>query len=208
MRTTLNGKEIQLLTRNDIYKIVSEITAEKIANGYTLYFLSGSQGEEGKICFTNDGGKTVLVYWIHKEYEKVDDDSWGSDYVMYITGKKYEDVYSGKTLWFNKGEEFFDEKFYELESKNEVYVSDFEDFKAIRKIHEERRDLKYKCVEISQNKKIVPTKAVLKVIRKQKGYKSVSLKEISFVTHKIGYGYIVCFVRDSNRSTLGIPLTK
>lgn len=208
MKTTVNGKEIQLLSRNDIYEIVSEITAEKIANGYTLYFLSGSQGEEGKVCFTNDNGKTVLVYWIHKEYESIENDSWHSDQVMYITGKKYEDVYIGKTLWFNKGEKFFEKKFYGLESKNELYVSDIEDFKAIQKIHERRRSIRYEVAEISSYKKIVPTKAVLNVIRKQRGYKSVSLREIDCVFRKFKYGYIINFVRDSKRNSLYIQIAK
>ena len=201
MKTTVNGKEIKLVTRNDISSIVSQKVAELLAQGFNFYFYSGSQGEEGKVCLTPDEGKTVYIFWIHKEYEQVSDSDWGRCNAMYITGKKYSDVYQGKTLWFKEGELFFERKWFELDSKEERYVENLKDWKILDDIHYDRRHIYY---EMSNNRNTIKLSAkvhkiALKVIKNKKGYKSVSLKDIESVTRRIGSHYTFNFTKESGK---------
>ena len=209
MKTIVNGKEIKLVTRNDISSIVSQKVAEMLAHGFNFYFYGGSQGEEGKVCLTPDEGKTVYIFWIHKEYEKVSDDAWDRSEVMYVTGKKYSDCYQGKTLWFSQGELFFEQKWFKLDSKNERYVENIEDWKIIDKIHSDRRDLHYEmneCYLIKLPAKM--NKIALKIIKNKKGYKSVTLKDIEFITRRLNYGFIFNFTRESKKSSFVKSLKK
>lgn len=213
MKTTINGKEIKLVTRNDISNIVSQKVAEMLAQGFNLYFYSGSQGEEGKVCLTNDGGKTVYIFWVHKEYEKCEslsENLWDRSEVMYITGKKYSNVYHGKTLWFNEGELFFEQKWFKLDSKEERYVENLNDWRILDDIHSDRRHLHYEMSDRCGTVKLPAKlhKVALKVIKNKKGYKSVSLKDIDHVARKIGYGYIFCFTKDSKKVNFSMSLGK
>ena len=210
MKTTINGKEIKLLMRNDISTIVSQKVAEMLGQGFNLYFNSGSQGEEGKVCLTNDNGKTVYVFWIHKEYESLSENRWDRSNVMYITGKKYSNVYQGKTLWFNEGELFFEQKWFQIESQDERYVEDVEDWRIIYKIRSDRRHLHY---EMEENYNVVKlpvkmNKIALKVIKNKKGYKSVSLKDINYITRRIGSHYTFYFTKESGKMDCTVTLKK
>lgn len=210
MKTVINGKEIKLLTRNDISTIVSQKVAEMLGKGFNLYFDSGSQGEEGKVCLTNDGGKTVYIFWVHKEYESLNENRWDRSAVMYITGEKYTDVYLGKTLWFNDGEKFFEQKWFKLDSKEERYVENLNDWRILYDIHSDRRHLHYEMLESHDIIKLPEKfhKIALKVIKNKKGHKSVSLKDVDYVTRRIGSGYNFYFTKDSKKENFSVRLGK
>lgn len=72
MKTTVNGKEIKVFGRNDISIVFTQKVNEMLGQGFVFCFQSGTQGEEGKVCLTNDGGKTVYVFYVHKEYESLE----------------------------------------------------------------------------------------------------------------------------------------
>lgn len=210
MKTTINGKEIKLVTRNEVSVIVSQKVSEMLASGFILYFQSGSQGEEGKVCLTNDGGKTVYAFWVHKEYESLDGKSWSHGEVLYITAKKYTNVYPGKTLWFKDGELFFEQKWFKLDCKEERYVENIEDWKIINSIKLKRWHLHY---EMSDNRNKVKlssnvNKVALKIIKNKKGYKSVSLKDIESVVHFLGNSYIFNFTKESGKQSFSIRIKK
>lgn len=210
MKTTINGKEIKLVSRNDVSVILSQKVAEMLSNGFIFYFYGGSQGEEGKVCLTNDGGKTVYIFWVHSEYESFSEKDWDRTGVLYITAKKYTDAYPGKTLWFNDGEKFFEQKWFKLDSKEERYVENLNDWRILYDIRSERRNLHYEMSDSHNTIKLSEKfhKIVLKVIKNKKGYKSVSLKDIDHVFRRIGYGYIFCFTRDSRKVNFSVKLGK
>ena len=209
MKTIIDGKEIKLVTRNDISNIVSRKVSEMLGQGFNFYFYNGSQGEEGKICLTNDKGKTVYIFWIHKEYEKIYDNGWGRGDVMYITGKKYSDVYKNQTLWFSEGELFFEQKWFKLDSKEERYVENLEDWKILDDIHRDRQSLQYQmfnCNSIKLPEKI--NAVALKIINNRKGYKSITLKDIKNVVRINGFGYLFNFTENSHKESFSIKTSK
>lgn len=108
-------------------------------------------------------------------------------------------------MWLGKGEKFYEEKFYCIDSSKDVYVETIEEFKLIDKITQERIELRYRTngnnfVKLSSK----VNKAALKIIRNKKGYKSVSLKDIDCVVHRIGYGYTFNFTRESGKASFSI----
>ena len=210
MKTTINGKEIKLVSRNDVSVILSQKVAEMLSNGFIFYFYGGTQGEAEKVCVTNDCGKTVYVFCVHKEYESISENCWDRTEVLYITAKKYTDVYLGKTLWFKDGEKFFEQKWFKLDSKEERYVENLNDWRILYDIRSERRYLHYEMsnrrntIKLSENFR----KIALKVIKNKKGYKSVSLKDVDYVTRRIGSGYNFYFTKDSKKENFSVRLGK
>ena len=206
MKTTVNGKEIKLVTRNDVSVILSQKVAEMLGQGFNLYFNRGSQGEDGKVCLTNDGGKTVYVFWVHTEYESLDEKGWSREKVLHITAKKYTDVYLGKTLWFKEGELFFEQKWFELDCKEERYVENIEDWRIINEIHSNRMSLHYemeRCNGVILSPKL--NKIALKIIKNKKGYKSISFKDIDFV-RRVGNAFIFNFTKESRKQSFSIKI--
>lgn len=209
MKTIIDGKEIKLITRNDISNVVSQKVAEMLGHGFNLYFDRGSQGEEGKVCLTNDEGKTVYIFWIHKEYEKISDEYLGRVDTMYITCKKYSNVHKNRTLWFSDGELFFEKKWFQIDTKKERYVENFQDWKTINNIHCDRQSLQYRIFNCNSIKLPENINAVaLKIIKNRKGYKSVTLKDIKNVIRIDGLGYIFNFTEDSHKESFSIKASK
>ena len=116
MNTMVNGKEIKVFGRNDISLVFTQKVNEMLNQGFVFWFERGTQGEEGKVCLTNDGGKTVYIFYVHKEYESLDD-SWSRDIVIYITGEKLYEV-----------------KWLCIDERKDVYVETIEEFKEIKKL--------------------------------------------------------------------------
>lgn len=206
MKTTVDGKEIKIVGKNDISIAFTQKVNEMLNQGFVFYFYSGTQGEEGKVCLTKDGGKTVYVFYAHIERESFGE-RWYErcENVYVLTAEKFEDCYPKKTLWLGKGEKFYEEKFYCIDSSKGVYVETIEEFKLIDKITQERIELRYRTngnnlVKLSSK----VNKAALKIIRNKKGYKSVSLKDIDCVVHRIGYGYTFNFTRESGKASFSI----
>lgn len=196
MKTTVNGKEIELFNQKSIEGIYTEIVKKYLDVGYNFYFYSGSQGEEVKTCLTKDGGKTVYIIFVDKEYRHWDE-------IETIWVKRFNDVHPNQTLWLNKGETVYQKEFYCItdrrRNENKVYVGDGDDFELINTITHKRRHARYDSetekerYELSEKAK----KVALKYIRKQKGYKSIHLKDVVSVVHRIGYGYEFKFENSS-----------
>lgn len=188
MKTTANGKEIKLFGLNEIGMAFTEKVNEYLMKGFIFYLGEegrGHQGEETKVCLTNDGGKTVYVIFLNKAYNGLDLSN-----TMELFVKKYERT--GRTFWLEKeGEEIYKKVFYEISSRRRIYVENEEDWKAITKISNERFYAKY--ANKNQLKKLPATanKVAFQILKKMKGYKSVPLKNIEYVVHEIGKGFAV-----------------
>ena len=72
--------------------------------------------------------------------------------------------------------------------------------KAIQK---ERREIHYSSRELN-NLPSTANKPALKLVKKIRGYKTTSLKEIDFVRIQKNYGYIVYFTKESGKNPVRV----
>ena len=199
MKTTVNGKEIKVFGRNDISIVFTQKVNEMLGEGFVFWFESGTQGEEGKVCLTNDGGKTVYIFYVHKEYESLDD-SWSRGRVIYITGKKFIKKYPDETLWLGKGEKYYEVKWFCIDEEKDVYVETIEEFKEIKKISDVRRNLHWEMInkrnegiEVNEN----AYKIAVSILNKRNGYKSLKVRHITKIMKRNGK-YYVYFEKSGN----------
>ena len=199
MNTMVNGKEIKVFGRNDISVVFTQKVNEMLNQGFVFWFERGTQGEEGKICLTNDGGKTVYIFYVHKEYESLDD-SWSRDIVIYITGEKFIKKYSNEILWLGKGEKLYEVKWLCIDERKDVYVETIEEFKEIKKISDVRRNLHWEMInkrnegiEVNEN----AYKIAVSILNKRNGYKSLKVRHITKIMKRDGK-YYVYFEKSGN----------
>lgn len=199
MNTMVNGKEIKVFGRNDISVVFTQKVNEMLNQRFMFCFDSGTQGEEGKVCLTNDGGKTVYVFYVHKEYESLDG-SWSRGRVIYITGEKFVKKYPDETLWLGKGEKFYEVKWFCIDERKDVYVETIEEFKEIKKISDVRRNLHWEMINkrnegIEVNKNAY--KIAVSILNKRNGYKSLKVRHITKIMKRNGK-YYVYFEKSGN----------
>ena len=199
MNTMVNGKEIKVFGRNDISVVFTQKVNEMLNQGFVFWFERGTQGEEGKICLTNDGGKTVYVFYVHKEYESLNG-SWSRGRVIYITGEKFIKKYPDETLWLGKGEKLYEVKWLCIDERKDVYVETIEEFKEIKKISDVRRNLHWEMInkrnegiEVNEN----AYKIAVSILNKRNGYKSLKVRHITKIMKRDGK-YYVYFEKSGN----------
>lgn len=185
MKTTINGKEIKLFTNQDIATVLTSKVNEFLSKGFVFYIgegSRGSQGEETKVCMTNDGGKTVYLIYIIKKYACMNP-------TMSIFVKRYHEANERRTFWLNEGEEVYMKTFFQItDYKKELYVENPVECKAIKDKQYKRRSHYYNVQDakketvLSENCK----KIALKMLRQRKGYKSTQLKDIQKVVRRSG----------------------
>lgn len=179
MKTTINGKEINLFNMAGISVIYTETITNYLSQGYIFYVGAGrgTQGEESKVVLTNDSGKSALVIYVDKGYHGFE--NFGT---LSIITKKFENVTQDSTLWLSKGELINERTFWKISQKSkEVYCESESEFNLIHEVQNNRWDAKYEYVK-KQTKEIKSEtykKLVLKLLKKEKGYKTKTLKDIS-----------------------------
>lgn len=205
MNTMVNGKEIKVFGRNDISVVFTQKVNEMLNQGFVFWFESGTQGEEGKVCLTNDGGKTVYVFYVHKEYESLNG-SWSRDRVIYITGEKFIKKYPDETLWLGKGEKLYEVKWFCIDEEKDVYVETIEEFKEIKKISDVRRNLHWEMmnkrnegIEVNEN----AYKIAVSILNKRNGYKSLKVRHITKIMRRNGK-YYVYFEKSGNKHCVSL----
>lgn len=191
MKTTVNGKEIELIDMDGIRFFYDKLVRNFLDIGFQLTFGdSGSQGEMAKVDLINPLD-TSFIYrvWVWKDYEKINDEClYHADTVNFAV-KKYEN--DGRTLWMSKGTDVIvQEKLYRISDRcREVYCHTVDEWLAIHNINLERLRARH-SVENERMTESFGRKA-LTVIRKQKGFKSTKLSDIISIERRNGYGYIV-----------------
>jgi len=206
MNTTVNGKEIKVFGRNDISIVFTQKVNEMLGQGFVFCFESGTQGEEGKVCLTNDGGKTVYVFYVHKEFESVTERGWDRTRTILITAEKFIKKYPDDTLWLGKGEKFYEVKWFCIDERKDVYVETVEDFKEIEKISDVRRDLRWEMrnkrnegIEVNKN----GYKIAVSILNKRNGYKSLKVRHITKIMRRDGK-YYVYFTKSGNNHCVSL----
>ena len=212
MKTFIGGKEIKLYGKKELSQAFTNIVQSYLNSGFMIWMsgCSGSQGEEMKIDLSNDNGKTVYRVWMN------DDHLYGDDVekkfhsydvnVMKIFVKKYDIEYKCHTLWMNEGEEVECYTYYKIDDHKDVYVFDECDYADLIWIHNERQRVRWELKKDWKSVHGIPSKILLNIVRKQKGYKSVAAKDIQSVERRINKGYYK--INITNRSSLLLEIVK
>ena len=179
MKTTIKGKEINLFDMAGVSAFYTKTIADYLSNGYIFYVGAGrgSQGEEAKVVLTNDSGKSALVIYVDKQSCWYENNGTISIFV-----KKFENVRQDSTLWLQRGELISEKTFWKISrNSKEVYCESESDFNLIHEVQEIRSQERYEIIK-SHRKEIKSEtykKLALKLLKKEKGYKSKTLKDIS-----------------------------
>ena len=210
MKTTINGKEIKLFGKLEIGMYFTSIVQDYLSKGFVFAFgrfCGGTQGEDLRADLTKDN-KTIYRIWVDEEY--VHDEMLFSNYTLKVEIEKYENVSENSTLWYGHGEKIFEKIFYAIADYHSghkmIYVENKEDALKFGELQRNRAQIRWEMkkdyLPIS-----IPSKLLLNVIRKQKGYKSVQLKDIAQVQRRVNRGYYrIDFV--GNKSPLLLELKK
>lgn len=213
MKTFVGGKEIKLYGKREISQVFTNIVQSYLNDGFIIWMsgCSGSQGEEMKVDLSKDNGKTIYRVWMDKG------NLYGSDirekYNTYridtieIFVKKYDIKYDNQTLWMKEGEKVESYTYYLIDERKGVYVFDLDNFAELIGIQNIRRDIYYSTYYSKKERKLPNSsfKAAFKVARKEKGYKSILLKDITEVTRNNQGYYTISF---SNRHSLSVKIAK
>ena len=210
MKTTINGKEIKLYGKKELSQVFTNLVQSYLNSGFMIWMsgCSGSQGEKMKIDLSNDNGKTVYRIWMDEEHlygrdveEKFH--SYGVD-TMKIFVKKYKITYNNQTLWMSEGEEVESYTYYRIDERKDIYVFNSDDYIELNGIRILRRNIYYSMYYSKKERKLSDSsfRAAWNVAKKKKGYKSVSLKDITEVT-RYAKGYTISF---SNKPSLSVNI--
>lgn len=213
MKTSIGGKEIKLYGKEELSQVFTNIVQSYLNSGFMIWMsgCTGSQGEEMKIDLSNDNGKTVYRVWMDKstlygseireKYHVYDIDT------VQIFVKKYDIKYAGQTLWMKEGTQVECYTYYLIDERKSVYVSNLNDFVELSGIQNIRRDIYYSTYYSKKERKLSNSsfKAAFKIARKEKGYKSILLKDITEVTRDDRGYYTISF---SNRHSLSVKIAK
>lgn len=209
MKTTVNGKEIKLFGTADISLMFTTIIQDYLNLGFIFNYAEsarGTQGEDMKADLTKDGGKTVYRVYVNKRYE-----GWENTCV-YIIVEKFTNCNKNDTLWQGKGEKISEKKLWQIDDKrwNNVYVESKEDFEAIKQVQRNRRNERYEIERCREIKELPATanKIGLLLVRKIKGYKGTTLKQITKVEHRAGFGYDVYVCKNGRNEQHGFRTVK
>ena len=212
MKTFIDEKEIKLYGKNELSQVFINVVQSYLNSGFMIWMsgCSGSQGEEMKIDLSNDNGKTVYRVWMDKttlygseireKYNVYDID------IVQIFVKKYDIKYTGQTLWMKEGTQVECYTYYLIDQRKGVYVSNLNDFVELSEIQNERQRVRWESKKEWKSVSSIPSKILLNVVRKQKGYKSVAAKDIQSVERRVGKGYYR--INFNNRSTLLLEIAK
>ena len=213
MKTFIGGMEIKLYGKKELSQVFTNVVQSYLNSGFMIWMsgCTGSQGEEMKIDLSNDNGKTVYRVWMDKirlygseireKYHVYDIDT------VQIFVKKYDTKYAHQTLWMKEGTQVECYTYYLIDERKGVYVSNLNDFVELSGIQKIRRDVYY-SMHYSKKERKLPNssfKAAFKVARKEKGYKSIQLKDITEVTRDNRGYYNISF---SNRHSLSVKIAK
>ena len=176
---------MKILKLTDIEKEFTDIVNAKINNGYHFHFYRGSQGEEFKVILTKDDKEFHMIYVMTNHCYQ---NGVSKDIIEII-----EEVFRGNrsTFWLGKGEEVFRRTYYDINryQEDEFYVETEEEYIEIRNIQKERRNVRWGLEDIAEYVPVKLTKnsvkVALKLVQKQKGFKSVSAKCIMDIKRNV-----------------------
>lgn len=210
MKTTLNGKTKEILGRNDINEIYTSFVQMFLSQGYVIYSsgnTSGTQGEESKIHFSKDNGKTIFKLYIDRFFGDADFEKckYISCRGLKIVIEKFENN-RNSTLWNGKGELYLEEKFFAVVDRYDcnAFVKTIKEYEEFYKFKEERwegRHIEKKYNELKKDSFFAAIPALHKIY----GYKYVRTSDIDSIKHENDF-FVVYF--NNNKKPACLKLTK
>ena len=200
-KTTINNKEIEIYTKDNIKELFTDRVKEYLNNGYHFYFYSGSQGEITKVCLEKVKGEVIIIF-ADNFYNYSNEESG-----ICIFVKKYVDVKDSGTLWLNKGEVIEEIRFYDISryDTKEKFVQSIEEIKVIRELQHKRLEDSYVDSDITLPRSCVAP--ALKLLKKIHGYKSKKSSNIQKV-YKGKAGYSIKLFNQCSRVPIGYRYAK
>lgn len=210
MKAIINGKEITVFGKDAIQSLFTEKVQELISQGMRFSFTdSGHQGEVAK-CDLTCGDKTVYRVLCDESRYSFGNEFYQRFSTTIVKVIKYENVEECNTLWNDRGETVFEKVFFNLSNFTyancEAFVDDVNVAIEIRNVQNERSRLRWEMEKESEEMPESWNRKVLKIVRNKKGYKTVHLEDIKFVTKEFRsgnfIGWRVCF--EGSKSDLWI----
>ena len=188
--------KFNVFKKADIAKVYTAKVAELLADGYVFSFTNrGNQGEETKADFTNDNGKTVIRILVCEDSEILNETKWHERAdTLVVEARRYDNADQLPTIWNNKGEVIWQKVYYCLGNRYDcnAFTDSKEAVVAITKLREERFENRKATIYSLDGIRLPLTlaKPALKIIRKQRGYKTVKVSDINRICRKTE-GYLV-----------------
>lgn len=203
----------KVIFSKDIRKAFTDKVNEYLAKGMEISIrtMSGSQGEIGKIDLTD--GQNIYRIRLERDHSYIDKGFFygGIDTIELII-EKYEDdgrdaLDTWGTLWSGKGELIEKKIWYSIEDRK-AFTDSFDEILRLLEIRTSRRkNREIETKEITDSKRI---SILLKIVKKRRGYSSVTKKQIAKITKsdakilKSDAGYMVFFTNESRKMTVRI----
>ena len=176
-----------MITKEYIDKVYTEMVGDYIKKGYHFYTktMGGSQGEIAKVHLTND--IDIISILMYKKY------AYDEDFII-VEVRKY-DNFNTDILWNNKGEcinalTFF---YINVRGNKTLYFDSYEDYKAIKEKHWNRRTEHYNNRNNFRMKSVLNNERLSRlyhIAKTKKGYSTVKKSEI-YGIGKDNYGYYI-----------------
>lgn len=198
-----------ILLARDIEKAYTDKINEYIARGMwvNVNTMSGTQGETAKIDVTD--GESIYRIRLNRDYFNSRD---GEEFTsrteaIVLTVEKFKNEGRGlcdgfAILWAGKGEIVEEKTWYVISDRRmTAFVESIEDLKEITKIKDDR--FEFTCGRTVAVTDPVRLALIYKLVKKQKGYSSVTKKSIQkVVKYRNGNRYTVFFTPDSRKMSL------
>lgn len=157
-------------TREELDQIFSDKAAELLRKGYMIdtKHMSGSQGEIAKILFVKNGSHFQLSMVSKSEFRH-----WHSDHIIISFGKYTEEARVWDTLWMDKFDSSWSLEVVKITDNYFVTPELAEEFAEKR---HNRLVVKYPNRVARMDDRYI--KAILPLVRKQKGFKGTKLGDI------------------------------
>lgn len=174
---------------NDIDEFYTDIVSAYLQNGFKFYSpsMAGHQGEVCRIDLIKDNE----FYRIHIEREPFFDDyeNYCNKLVIYISkGNCTFYKWNEETVWNNELKNIDNFTYYQI-GRKDFYTDDFEEIKRIKKLRNERYNLRKTSYKIFTDEKYIDL--AIKVCKKTKGYKTVKKQNISGIIKRNNKYYVV-----------------
>ena len=152
---------------------MTQIVADYIQRGYCIYTkgMGWSGGEQARMVLSN--GKEIIGIWLDEEFVKQRNS-------LVIKVESYSN-FNTEHLRFGNYETVSEIIFYCIE-RNKCYTEDKDEIRRIEKLRRERLKL-IESEGVLYEFKMTNKDKLLDVVRRYKGFQSVSKKDIVSVTH-------------------------
>lgn len=196
-----------IITAKEIRKAFTDKVNEYLKKGMEISVgtMSGSQGEISKIDLTD--GTRIYRIRLERNHNYIKDDFfYGRFEDITLTVESYPEdnrdvLDTWSTLWNGKGDQIEVIHYYSIKD-NEAYTDDYEEIKRICGLRNSRRETRSIPKKTYQDKNRISV--FYGFVKTQKGFSSVTKKQIEKVTKVEPGNYTVYFTKESKKHPLSV----